>query len=103
MSIACNESDAEIQVVLEGTIDIGGAGELKAILSQALESGRGIRVLVANVAYMDVTAVQLLWAAEQQARRSDVDFQISGPLPEPVSIVLGDAGFPTLPASLNAG
>lgn len=103
MSIAYNESGAEIQVALEGTIDIGVAAELKVNLLQALESGREIRVMLHNVTYMDVTAVQLLWAARQQALRSGVEFQISGPLPEPVSIVLADAGLPSIPSSVNAG
>lgn len=103
MGIAYNESDAKIQVVLAGTVDIGSAAELKAILLRALESGREIGVMLDNVTYMDVTAVQLLWAAEQQALRSGVEFQIPGPLPETVSIVLSDVGFSSFPASVNAG
>jgi len=64
-------------LALEGTIDIGCAAELKAVLLRALGSGGEIRVMLGEVAYMDVTAAQLLWAAELQARRSGVVFQIS--------------------------
>jgi anti-anti-sigma factor len=103
MRIAIEESDAGNQIALEGTIDIDCAAELKAAFLKALDSGREIHVLLDGMAYMDVTAVQLLWAGEQQARRSGIEFRISGPLPEPVSTELADAGFPSLPALVNAG
>jgi anti-anti-sigma regulatory factor len=70
-------------------------------LLRALGSGGEIRVMLGEVAYMDVTAAQLLWAAELQARRSGVVFQISGPLPELVSTLLTETGFPSLAASLS--
>jgi hypothetical protein len=50
-----------------------------------------------------LTAVQLLWAAEQQARRTGVAFRISGQIPDLVSTALAEAGFPSFPASVNAG
>jgi anti-anti-sigma factor len=102
MGISIKESDVGNLLALEGTIDIGCAAELKAVLLRALGSGGEIRVMLGEVAYMDVTAAQLLWAAELQARRSGVVFQISGPLPELVSTLLTEAGFPSLPISLSA-
>ncbi|MGA2047053.1 MAG: STAS domain-containing protein [Terracidiphilus sp.] len=102
MGISIKESEVGNLLVLEGTIDIGCAAELKAVLLEALGSGGEIRVILGAVAYMDVTASQLLWAAELQAQRSGVVFQISGPLPEIVSTLLTEAGFPSLPISLSA-
>ena len=103
MGIDLEEADAGKLVVLGGTIDVSCAGELKTVLLQALNSGTGLHISIAHVKYLDVTAVQLLWAAGQQAARSGVEFRISGPVPDSVSAALVEAGFPSFPASVNAG
>jgi anti-anti-sigma regulatory factor len=63
MAIAIEESDLGNLVVLEGTIDISSAGELKAVLLKALGSGKDVCISLDAATYLDVTAVQLLWAA----------------------------------------
>jgi anti-anti-sigma factor len=89
-------------VVLEGTIDISSAGELKAILLKALGTGKEVCISLDAVEYLDVTAVQLLWAAEQHARRSGAVLRFSGHLSDVVSTTLVNAGFPSFPALVNA-
>ncbi|MGD0631796.1 MAG: STAS domain-containing protein [Terracidiphilus sp.] len=103
MAITVNESESESLVVLEGTVDISSSAELKAALVQALESAKAVRISLERAAYLDVTAFQLLWAAEQQARRSGVAFGMAGQIPDVVSGALADAGFPSIPAAMNAG
>jgi anti-anti-sigma factor len=103
MGIALQKSDAEHLVALEGTIDIACAAELKTLLLEALDSGAAVRVSLDAATYLDVTAMQLLWAAAQQARRSGQQFQFSSPPPEPVSAALLDAGFPSFSDSVHAG
>ena len=103
MTIALNESESESMVVLEGTIDISSAGELKDILIKALGLGKEVCISLDAATYLDVTAVQLLWAAEQQARISGRVLRFSGQLSDLVSTTLADAGLPSFQASTIAG
>jgi len=63
---------------LEGEIDIAIAAELKASLLEALASGREIFVSLQSASALDVTAFQLLWAAEREARRAGLKFALMG-------------------------
>ena len=103
MAIAIDASESANLVFLEGTVDISSAAELKAALLLSLDSGREVCISLDKVSYLDLTAIQLLWAAEQQARRSSVVFRISGQMPELVSTALAEAGFPSIPAAHSAG
>jgi hypothetical protein len=78
---------------------IASAAELKQRLLTALASGREIQVELDPAADVDVTWVQLLWAAEVEAKRSGVAFTVSGQVPEQVSAALRDAGFAPFSAS----
>jgi anti-anti-sigma factor len=84
-------------IVLDGAIDIGCAGELKATLLQQLDRGAAVNVSLESATYLDVTAVQLLWAAAEGARISGGQFGIVGPVPDTVIRGLAEAGFPALP------
>jgi len=101
MAITLDESELGNVVVLEGAIDISSATELKAILLTALDSGEEVSISLNAATYLDVTAVQLLWAAEQQARRSGAIFRFSGHLSDLVSATLANAGFSSFQASAN--
>jgi len=46
---------------------------------------------------LDVTALQLLWAAERKARASGMGFSLLGRVREEISVALSDAGFETFP------
>ena len=102
MGIDLQTTEAGTLIALEGAIDIASAAELKALLLQALGSGTKLRVSLDAATYLDVTAFQLLWAAAQQARRSGVEFRLSGQVPEPVSATLADAGFQSFLAAVEA-
>ncbi len=103
MAIALDESGSGNVVVLAGMVDISSAAELKTALLQAFDAGKEVSVSLGAVTYLDVTAMQLLWAAEQQARRSGVAFGVAGQIPDVVSTALAEAGFPSFPAAVNAG
>ena len=100
MGIAIDESEAGTVVTLEGAIDIASAAEFKAVLVKALGSGKQLSVSLQNASYLDVTAVQLLWSAGRQARRTGIGFSLSGHLSGPISVLIADAGFPSLPDSV---
>lgn len=96
MGIALDEKEESNLIRLEGAIDINCAAELKSSLLTSLASGRGVSVLLSGVTYLDVTAVQLLWAAEREAKASAVQFTFVGQLPQQVVDDLASAGFEKL-------
>jgi anti-anti-sigma factor len=102
MGIHIEKTDAGSLIALRGAIDIACAAELKAVLLDALNTEGGVRISLDGATYLDVTAIQLLWAAEQQARRSGGTFRIEGHIPEAVSTGVADAGFSSFFASVHA-
>jgi anti-anti-sigma regulatory factor len=87
---------------LEGVIDICCAVELKTVLLQALGSGTKVHVSLEDAIDMDVTAFQLLWAAERAAKGSSVEFALAGRVPEQVSQALVYGGFGSFPMAVDA-
>lgn len=97
MGITLEQYDESNVIRLEGVIDITSAAELKATLLAALQPGRRARMALDDHVDLDVTAIQLIWAAEREARASGVEFSIEGHVPEPVSVALREAGFERFP------
>jgi anti-anti-sigma regulatory factor len=96
--VTLEQNDTVSVIRLEGAVDIGSACELKTLLVQALEqgedgAGKEVRVALAGTTDLDVTALQLLWAAERKARAAAVAFALEGGLPEPVRSAMTHAGF----------
>ncbi len=87
---------------LEGEISIGLATELKAALLQALASGAEVRLNLERATELDVTALQLLWAAECEARRSGKAFTLVAPVPPEVLLAVSEAGFERFPFAGDA-
>ena len=82
---------------LEGEIDINGASELKKLLIQALGSGKDIELDLQKTTALDVTSLQLLWAANREALGSGGYLAFSGNLPEQLSAVSKETGFEEFP------
>lgn len=97
MAITLAESEALSAIGLEETVDISSVAELKALLVKALSAGKAVRLSLEKAAYLDVTAIQLLWAAEREARGAGVGFALEGPIPESITAALLDAGFDRFP------
>ncbi len=93
MGITLDESKSEVVIGLDGAVDISSAAELKALLLQALNSGKKARISLDKAADLDVTAVELLWAAEREANKAGVGFSFAGPSLAVVSAALCEAGF----------
>lgn len=102
MPVILEQSEVQSAIRLEGPIDICCAAELKTLLLQALGSGKKVRVSLEDAVDLDVTAFQLLWAAERGARESGVDFAIAGQVPEQVSQAIVNGGFASLPMAGDA-
>jgi anti-anti-sigma regulatory factor len=93
VAVTLEESEALSLIRLQGAIDIGCAAELKKLLLQALGSGREVRVAQQGATDLDVTAVQLLWAAAREAKGAGVKFSLTGPASKEISAALGEAGL----------
>jgi anti-anti-sigma regulatory factor len=91
------QTESSTILQLQGTVDIASAAELKQILIDALGSGKPVRASLANATGLDVTAVQLLHAAERAALAAQTDFGYQGPLPERMVSALLQAGFENFP------
>jgi anti-anti-sigma regulatory factor len=96
-----DENEAQFSIRLVDEVNIAQARELKNLLLQGLASGRDVRVEVGGVTQLDVTALQLLLAAERNARKSGTGFAVEGKLSEEVSAALADAGFNDFPALME--
>ncbi len=96
MSIALSQTEDASAIRLEGAIDISSAAELKAALLDAVKSGKRIDVSLAQAGDLDVTAVQLLWAAKREAEQNGVAFAHEGHPAEHARSLLSDAGLDML-------
>lgn len=90
MAITGSQIDDASLVRLEGVIDISVAAELKDALGRAIAESRPVRIAAEGVTGLDVTAFQLLQAAQREARQK-VSF--AGNLPEPVRSFLESVGL----------
>jgi hypothetical protein len=101
VSLVLEECETQSEIRLEGAVDIACAAELKKLLLQALESGKELRVSLERAICLDVTAVQLFWAAGCEARRLGLGFTFAEKVPEEISSALAVAGFESLLVSEN--
>jgi len=93
MGITLGGSEDASLLRLEGVMDISVAAQLKAALVDALRAGKDVHVSAEGMKELDVTAFQLLWAAEREAKRSDVGFKLTGELPEHIQSFLTRDGL----------
>jgi ABC-type transporter Mla MlaB component len=81
------------RIRLEGEIDIAVTAELKVALEDALRARCGVRVALEKTTAVDVTALQLLWAAGREAQTSGQVFETEEAVPETMSATLREAGI----------
>jgi anti-anti-sigma regulatory factor len=91
--VTIDERGAISTVQLEGEVDIGSAQQLKAILLDALGSRKPLRVELASSASLDITILQLLWAARLAAAKSCTELVIAEPIPEQIARTMIHAGL----------
>lgn len=92
MTIEIHKDDELAAIRLEGAVDIAVASELRQALLESLEHG-GLRLTLTGATALDVTAVQLLWAAGSKARSMGVRCELAGALSEALRQQLVTDGF----------
>jgi anti-anti-sigma factor len=97
MPVSCDEGETLSLIHLQGDVSISSAAEFKQVLLRALAHGKAIDIDLACVTEIDITALQLLWAAEREAKGAGIGFSLVGQRPEHVSTALAVAGFESFP------
>ena len=82
-------------VRLDGEFTLASAPELKALLLEWLASGKDLQLDLEQAGQIDITLLQLLWAAAREARRAGAG--ISSRVSETAAVAARDAGFERFP------
>lgn len=93
MPATVEERENTSLVRLDGAIDIASAVEMKSILLNVLASKKGIRLACEGATEIDITAVQLLYAAERDAAKTGISFALEGSVPDEITVAMTDAGL----------
>lgn len=78
---------------LNGDVAIGAARELKGALIEALAFCRELKIDLTGVTALDMTTLQLLWAAQDAAAKAGIRVILTGPVPEGVEQAMGLASM----------
>ena len=79
MPVTLDQSEEIRSIHLVGDMNIASAAELKNLLVESLASGTDLRVDLERATSLDITALQLLWAAERKAEVTGTGFRVAGP------------------------
>jgi anti-anti-sigma factor len=99
--VTLDQSASVCLLRFEGEIKIACAAELKSLLLEALASGKDLQIDLQHATELDLTALQLLWAARRQANDSGAALALAGPIAEEVLAAASDAGFEKFPVEVN--
>jgi anti-anti-sigma regulatory factor len=95
LPVIVEELEGYSLIRLEGECTLTSAAELKRLLVEGLASGRELRLDLARLEEIDITAMQLLWAAGRQAERAGAGIAIR--MSEAAGKTTREAGFERLP------
>ena len=93
MPATVEERENTSLVRLEGAIDIASAAEMKSVFLNALTSNKEIRLTLEGATELDITALQLLYAAERDAAKAGILFALEGSVPDEISAAVTNAGL----------
>jgi len=97
VSVVIDQDGQSSLIRLDGVIDISCAAELKEVNMKALQAGKPVLIALEGASGLDITAMQILWAAERAARAQGLSFALEGQLPEGRCATLRDAGWEGFP------
>lgn len=67
------------------------------MLIDALASATSVEVDLGDATEIDITAIQLLYAAHREAGNTGIGMTLAGPVPERIAAIAREAGFTKLP------
>lgn len=93
MAIVLEQFEGKSCIRLDGSIDVSVAEELKASFLDALAVASEVLVDCRAATYLDVTAVQILWAARIEAVARRTPFAFVTPIPAVIASCLAGVGL----------
>jgi anti-anti-sigma regulatory factor len=100
--INLEQNGAAFLIRLDAEVTIIQAAELKQLLLHALKEGKELRLDLEAATEMDITALQLLWAAHREAKKTGAAFFTAGRVPEELCAAAIDAGLEGFPVPIEA-
>ena len=101
MPLILERHESHSLIRLEGEFTATSAAELKTILIEGLAAGKDLRLNFERQREVDITVMQLLWAAGSEAARSGVSIQILAS--DAIGSAARNAGFEALPGLVPQG
>jgi len=101
MAIDFTKESGRCCIVLSDVVDISHAAELKRILVQALQSNAPLCIQISGATAIDVTIVQLLWAAVHSASAAGTQLKFEGTWSEDVERLFAHTGLAPILESLR--
>ena len=95
MAATMERQESQSLIRLEGECTVTSAAELKNLLLEGLASGNDLRLDLKNADEVDITVMQLLWAAGQEALRTGA--RVAVRLADAAGTAAREAGFEGFP------
>jgi anti-anti-sigma regulatory factor len=95
MPITLQRDESQWLLRLEGQATIASAAELKQLLLEWLAAGKDLKLDLEDVEEIDITIMQLLWAAGREAARTGAE--VVGSASDAAIVAVRGAGFPGMP------
>jgi anti-anti-sigma factor len=100
LPITCEEREHQCVVRLVGELDVACSAELKGCFVKALSGQKDLILDLNDAADLDVTALQLLWAAMQAGDKAGRALRLASDPPSHIKTAIGECGFDVLLAPL---
>ena len=95
MAVTMEQQESQSVIRLAGEFTLTSAAELKNLLLQGLASGNDLRLDLEQAEEIDITVMQLLWAAGREADRKGASLAIQ--MSDAAAMAARDAGFERFP------
>ena len=95
MAVTMEQQESQSVIRLAGEFTLTSAAELKNLLLQGLASGNDLRLDLEQAEAIDITLMQLLWAAGREADRKGASLAIQ--MSDAAAMAARDAGFERFP------
>ncbi len=97
LEVAVSFNAGDHLITLDGDINIGCSTELKTALAGALATKAPVKLHVSAVERVDISSIQLLWAAAREAEDAGMPLVVEGSVPATLGETLRNAGFKSFP------
>jgi anti-anti-sigma regulatory factor len=101
MPVTLQRHDSHWLIRLEGQVTIASAAELKTLLLEWLAAEKDLELDLADAEEIDITIMQLLWAAAREAARTGAGFVARASTA--AILAMRDAGFAQIPGFPGPG